>query len=362
MGLVRDQSSIEVSGVVTAGVGVLLFGIYLLHILLHEAYLQGPLWMFLLGVVFILILTGGLVYSGYWLSKSSLSVEARWQVVLWMFAGVLVASALTFWPIFYQHIVGVSVADPVFIILVSGGIGANSGIVAGVAKARSARRASEVQQARDSLEFLNRMLRHNVLNGLQVIRGNAELLGERSQAELAAERARTIRQQADQIDNVIQNTRILISRLDDNTDYKRVNLSTIVAAELETAESIHSDASIRRHIAPDVFIYADGFVTAVVENLVTNAIIHTDCDHPEVEVTLESRDGTAVLQVADNGPGLTAEEKRMIRDPGEHGNHGLGLYLVGTLVQQYNGHVTFAENDSRGTIVRVEFPVEPSTD
>lgn len=352
----------NVASMVIASLGALFLGFYLLFLTLNEAYLQGPVWLFSLGLILMLILSIGLVYGGYWLANSEFSAEQSWRVTIWVFAGLVGAVALTFWPIFYQRIVGVPIADPIFILLVSAGLGANAGVIAGVAQIQSERQFERIQRARDSFEYLNRLLRHNVLNAVNIISGNANLLLEEVQSDSAVTRANTIQQQSDQITDLIQSVKVLVRQ---NTEYSSsmtVDLSSIVADELEKARESYNGVVIESELTDGVYVQADPLVSAVVENLVTNAIIHHDKQRPQVNVFLDTRAGSAVLRVADNGPGLAEEDKVSMVEPDPYGDHGIGLYLVNTLVARYDGEIQFDDNEPRGTVVTVELPVSAESD
>jgi signal transduction histidine kinase len=346
-----------------SGLGALFLGSYLVYVTHHEAYRQGPGWLLPVGVFLVLVLGCGLLYGGYWLATSPLSAEHDWRILMWTFGGVVAAVAVTFWPIFYQRVVGVPVADPAFILLVSAGLGANAGAVAGVAQAQSRRQYDHVRQARESLAFLNRLLRHNVLNAIQIIQGNADLLVERSPDAATVDRARTIGRQSARIDTLVQNTRVLIRQMEGETATRDVDLSAVVEDEVETARETYPGATIETDIDPAVRVRADPLVPAVVNNLVDNAIRHNDRRSPRVTITLGTRNDAAILQVADDGPGLSDEARATLADPGRHGDYGMGLYLVDTLLDRYDGAVRFDENAPRGTVVTAELPLAtPATE
>lgn len=265
------RARVVTSGVTISLLGVLFFSIYLFYLRLNEAYLQGPVWLLLVAV-----LAAALIYGGHWVWTSDFDAEQGWQVAIWLFAGVIAALALTFWPIFYQRIVGVTIEDPIFILLVSSGLGANAGVVAGISQVRSERQLQYVEQARDSLEFLNRLLRHNVLNAVSIIQGNAELLVERRDCEETVERARTIERQSQQIDTLIQNTKLLVQRIDGQFESEPIDLTAILTEQLDAIRETHDEAVIESTLPSAVTVRADPLLSAVVENLVTNAIDHND--------------------------------------------------------------------------------------
>jgi signal transduction histidine kinase len=340
-----------------SGLGVAFFVFYLVYVSLKESYLRGPEWLLPLGLILMAALSLGLGYGGYWVADTGFPDRDAWRVVIWVFAGLIGALSLTFWPIFYQRIVGVGVEHPEFILLVSSGFGANAGVVAGVYQIRSERQYERAQEARDSLRFVNRLLRHNVLNAVTIIRGNASELCKSPGLEEAADRARTILGQSDRISDLVGNTRILIREMEGTADYEPVDVTAVTADVLDTARETYDRAVIESDLPDELLVGADPLLSAVIDNLVTNAIEHSDRETPRVEVTVEARDGSAAIRIADDGPGLPEETTVDLIDPGMHGDEGLGLYLVDMLVSRYGGELRLGENQPRGTVATVTVPL-----
>jgi two-component system OmpR family sensor kinase len=101
----------------------------------------------------------------------------------------------------------------------------------------------------------------------------------------------------------------------------------------------------------------------VVGNLVSNALIHTD---PAARVMLraEHQGDVALLSVADDGAGMTAEEAtrafdRFWRaDPARaRSGAGLGLAIVRSVVKAHGGTVHLRTAPGAGTTVQIVLPV-----
>jgi two-component system, OmpR family, sensor kinase len=111
----------------------------------------------------------------------------------------------------------------------------------------------------------------------------------------------------------------------------------------------------------------------IVGNLVTNALVHTPGD-ARVTVTLaeepgqtgaEDDGGTVLVRVADEGPGMPAEDaarvfERFYRaDPSRSraaGGTGLGLSIVASLVAAHGGTVDLRTAPGQGTTFTVRLP------
>lgn len=105
-----------------------------------------------------------------------------------------------------------------------------------------------------------------------------------------------------------------------------------------------------------------------VANLVRNAVqaSHTG---GTVEVVLEEREGSAVIEVSDRGPGIPDEEKPRIFDRfyrgaaarKRHGS-GLGLAIVSQVTELHHGRVTVRHRPGGGSVFTLEIPLCPPGD
>ncbi|HYF25396.1 MAG TPA: ATP-binding protein, partial [Baekduia sp.] len=115
-------------------------------------------------------------------------------------------------------------------------------------------------------------------------------------------------------------------------------------------------------IAPDVprALADPSRMRQVLTNLLTNAHLYTP-EAGEVTVRLRATDDTVVLEVADTGRGMSAEElehvfDRFARGAAEHGRTrgtGLGLSIVRSLVDLHDGRIDVDSTPGQGTTFRV---------
>lgn len=98
----------------------------------------------------------------------------------------------------------------------------------------------------------------------------------------------------------------------------------------------------------------------VFKDILSNAVEHNDTDAPQVTVTVEEHTDSVAVRIADNGPGIPEADRARLVEAGEQGpdsvGHGLGLYLVRTLVDRYDGDISIRANDPRGTVVEITLP------
>ncbi len=82
----------------------------------------------------------------------------------------------------------------------------------------------------------------------------------------------------------------------------------------------------------------------------------------EVRVCARRTAGTAAIEVADTGPGLSQEARVHLFEPfagsTRSGGSGLGLAIAREIMQAHGGEVRLAKSDHSGTVFRLEFPTE----
>ena len=166
---------------------------------------------------------------------------------------------------------------------------------------------------------------------------------------------------------------LLLARLDEGRPLERepVELVALAADAAQAARTVGPDWPVTLSAASPVEVLGDpGRLRQVLDNLLANVRAHTP---PGTTTTLAVRvvGPRAVLEVADTGPGLPAEEvghvfERFYRaDPSRSrtsGGSGLGLSIVGAIVQAHGGSVAAANAPAGGAVFTVELPVAPTAD
>jgi signal transduction histidine kinase len=100
----------------------------------------------------------------------------------------------------------------------------------------------------------------------------------------------------------------------------------------------------------------------VVTNLVKNAIqAIPDNQTPKVVINVSEDNGNIVITVADNGSGVSEENKDKVFEPKfttKTSGMGLGLAMVKNIVETYKGNISFVSEKDKGTTFKVAFPKE----
>ncbi|WP_254838307.1 sensor histidine kinase [Natronomonas marina] len=352
---------------VVSGIGLVLAGLSLWYLIVVRAYyvsggLLDPTPAVVLELIEISLLGGFslvLVYAGYWLASSQFDRRRLWWAGLWTLIGLTGILAIVVLVNSMQLVQGESLSEPTFIqtILLAAGGGAIAGLLIGISTVKETVEAQRAERQRDTLLFVNELLRHNVLNGMQVVKGNSELLKEHVDEE-GRPLLETTNERAESIVELVRNVRVLVDSVSRAMPLRDVELATTVGRTVSESSGAYPDAEFEVDVPADLAVRGDDLLGAVLENLLANAVDHNDAETPRVVVTAE-RDGDVVeLRVSDNGPGIPADERERYFEAGQQDDssvgQGLGLYLVETLVERYGGDVWITDNDPRGTTVGVE--------
>lgn len=106
-------------------------------------------------------------------------------------------------------------------------------------------------------------------------------------------------------------------------------------------------------------------VGLAIDNVLSNA--RKFGDGGPVEVRLREQDGSAVVEVADSGRGVPADEAATVfdelaraRNARDVAGSGIGLSLVRTIVRRHGGTVALRSREGEGTVVELRLPPVPS--
>lgn len=203
------------------------------------------------------------------------------------------------------------------------------------------------------LSVLNRVLRHNARNKLDVILAHAD--------HVESDEHRTaIRRSATDLASVSRKARNAEAVMTDSVGApSEVDLAAVVREVAATAREDYpeSDVSVT---APEQLQFTSyrTIVRRLASELVENAIVHSD-DPTRVDIGVEmTTDRVPQLSVTDNGPGIPDRERDLMTTPGEtqleHGL-GVGLWFVNWAVSQLGAELEFRSTGETGTTVVVRF-------
>ena len=164
------------------------------------------------------------------------------------------------------------------------------------------------------------------------------------------------------IDNIIN-----ASRLESNDFTPRREifpLNAFLQGKTEELKIIYEQASIALICEVDI-INADAYMLETIfNNLLENAIKYSD-ENPKIEITVKNKGQMTEITIADQGVGISAQEKTQIfKKFYRVGNEisrsqkgsGLGLFITSEFVQLHKGRIKCENNNPKGTKFIIELP------
>jgi len=238
--------------------------------------------------------------------------------------------------------------------------GAATGALAAVNWARANRSLARAVERRDEFALLNTVLRHNVLNGINVIQGTASLLAEEAD-EAERDRLAVIEQRSEEIAALVEQVRTLTELRGENDGRTPVDLASVLEDAVASAATTFPDAEFAADVPDEARAYGTPLLRAAFDNLLTNAVEHNDAATPRVTVSLSESAGAVTVAIADNGPGIADGGKRELFEK-ESYSDTFGLYLVDVIVTEVGGEVRVENTEPRGAVFRCEFERVDATD
>ena len=203
------------------------------------------------------------------------------------------------------------------------------------------RTEDEIRNLNDDLMLINKIVRHDILNDLQVLRGFIEMECERDKKIY------------DKVIKRIEKIARLMRRVKDlehlasTNALKEYDLKKVV-------ESIAKEYEVKINISGNCRILADEAIYSVIDNILMNAVIHGKAT--QIDVTMEEN-GACKIKIADNGKGISDEIKGKIFDEkfsyGETKGSGLGLYIVKKVIDKYGGEIKVLDNSPHGAVFSI---------
>jgi signal transduction histidine kinase len=212
---------------------------------------------------------------------------------------------------------------------------------------------TEEVRRQQRLDVLNRVLRHNLRNDMTVVKGNVALARDTDDEQKTTAALEAAAATADDLIETSEKARTVAETVRATDEVSPVDIGQrcrdIADRYRERAPeatiTVETDPEVRAETDPQLF-------TAVVANLVENALEHGG-DEPTVEISVARRDpGLVCITVADDGPGLPEAELEALRAGEEtslqHGS-GFGLWVVKWGAELLGDDVTFDVDESGTT-------------
>ena len=220
------------------------------------------------------------------------------------------------------------------------------------------RMATELREARQKQEVFFQNVSHELRTPLTSIRGNAEgiLYGviEPQQA------GRVILTESDKLGGMVEDI-LYLSRMGrgrpdgaaEPIDLREL-LSLCVSEQHTEADKRGLRFQFDFDEAPVLLAIREQDAQRLFGNLISNAVRYA---RSEIRLSCHSREGKALVRVADDGPGIAPEDLPHVFErfyKGKGGKHGIGLAIAQSVAESWNG--SLAARNEGGAVFEASFP------
>lgn len=284
----------------------------------------------------------------------------------WCLGGATFTGALVLWGAIPELTSGAITLGTLREFVVVGSAGAAAGVLVGLNRGRAVRnrrRADRTADREETLVFLLRLLEHDIRNHMVAISNHADAIRP-STFDPSPTPAEAIEDRTESIEQLLDTANVVLESETEGGEFERVDIGGVLREEIAVIRSDAPDVSIDADIESDLHVESDRFVGEVFRNVLENAVVHNPPAELTVSVTATADDGAIEVEIADDGGGIPPDIREDLFEPGVHGSDssgdGIGLYLVGKLVDAYGGRVAVSDRSPSGTRFSFRFPPAPS--
>lgn len=266
--------------------------------------------------------------------------QYRWLVAIWGVGGAVVIGVAVGLGIAATHL-ETGYETPLlhlWVVLLVTGLGMLGGLLVGQFYVIALAGDELATAQRDAIAYVQKSLRHHVLNNVNIIEGYATMLeaavDEESGDDLAA-----IAESATDLERWVADVGRVNDVIEATPQLRPVSLAAVVDEAVAAADRDETIVVDRRLAdAPDV--WGDERLSEVFAIVLENVEPRADAATPRVAIEADRRRGHVSVHLVGEGVEIGAERARLLTEPPESGDASLDLYLVQLLAAQYRSDVT----------------------
>lgn len=212
------------------------------------------------------------------------------------------------------------------------------------------------------LATLDRVLRHDLRNRLNVVMGHTEAIQEAAVDDSTAEHADAISEAIDDLLAIADREREINRMLLERPQRVAVEIVPTLRAALGEARESHPDATLdfRVDCPTDTEAIATENVSDAITEVVEFLLDHAESSAPHVDVTVTATAERVTIRIADAEDPIPETDRDVLLDTEDIDalNHGTGLdlWFVYWVVRRSNGSLSFSDIDESGNAIVIELP------
>jgi two-component system OmpR family sensor kinase len=312
-----------------------------------SAYDPTESWLTVtLGTVLPSFLAVGLVVAGGWVAfTDDLDDGTATRMLEWSVAGMAGIGTLGGLALFLQR-EGYVIDQPVFVITSTVVSGALAGVGIGFYEIWADRKKRELEREREKLDHLNRLLRHHLLNGMNVLLAKVDLAREETDDREVAADLDDARVRGQEIVTLVEQVSAIAGPDDDPPG--EVDLPQLLRGEVERLRATRGDDAVSlAEPLPEVTVRSSPALGEAISVLLKDAL--NAGGRAAVSATLDEEGEGVIVNVTAPGRASPDGGDQLLGGPGSD----VGLSVADVLVERAGGE--FVSGAAEGSVrIRLE--------
>lgn len=217
---------------------------------------------------------------------------------------------------------------------------------------------TDKKKSEEQIKLLNnifgRILRHNMRNELNVIKGHANIIKNSSSNNNS--NINSVNNSVNSLINIsnkAQKARKVIDNIDSKNEF---NTNKLIKSKIYSISKKYPETKFNYEIDESFNFTAHTKFDTLIDEIITNGIKHNDSKNKKITIKSEVYNKKQKIIISDNGKGIPDSELKPIfnenkETPLEHGS-SLGLWLIKFIIDISNKSISF-NTDKYGTTVEI---------
>ncbi len=204
---------------------------------------------------------------------------------------------------------------------------------------------NELEEHREHLKLINKILRHDILNNLSVVISTFRLYKANHDESILENIKKSIEKSVE----LINRMKGIETAISSHKGLKPIDLNEVINKIIASKPDVEFSVKGRARVL------ADETISSLFDNIINNAVIHGKAD--KINITIFTKRNKCEIRIADNGHGIPDNIKERVFNEGfyfgETGGSGIGLYIVKKTIDKYGGKILIEDNKPNGSIIVV---------
>jgi two-component system, sensor histidine kinase LadS len=223
-----------------------------------------------------------------------------------------------------------------------------------------------IQDKNSELDSFFYRVSHDLKGPISSLLGLANLARHEVKDEQANFYLEKQQQQILRLNHIITGLIKLTKLHDSGLEKQKIDFNTLIDGCIVSNQELPNFSKVKffKNLQPDVELFSEWtLLNAIFQNLIENSIKYSHPESPYVNIGVFREDHSVIIQVEDNGMGISKEHQVRIfemfyRATDASNGSGLGLYILKRSVDRLRGSIQLDSEEGLGSKFTIKLPVE----